>query len=402
KRLDLIKSGFESIDNCVLISAPGRTEVGGNHTDHQHGNVLAAAVNLDVLGFVEKTDDNIITVNSEGFGETEIILGQNFENLEPYYDEDDTASQIRGVAAALKNWGYNIGGFKAHVTSDVLGGSGLSSSAAFENFIAQSLNELYNDDKIAAPVLARAGQYSENKFMQKPSGLMDQTASAVGGFVQIDFKDPSQAKINPVQFDLDSVGYSLCITDTKGSHAGLTEAYAAMPNEMKEVAKFFDKEVLRDVDEKEFWVNLSRIRESLKRSNVKNVDRAILRAAHYFRDNEIAVAEAEALADNNFDLFLNLINESGRSSILRLQNIYIDPKEENVALALALSEHVLETDGKTCGAWRVHGGGLAGTIQAFVPENKLDEYCSTLNNVFGEGSCMVLKIRKYGAITINL
>lgn len=372
----------------IRISAPGRTEVGGNHTDHQKGCVLAAAVNLDVRLDVEKTDDLIVTLQTDKFGEIKVDLS----SLDPIQNDSGSVALIRGVASYLSKKQYQIGGFKGVLSSDVLVGSGLSSSAAFENVIGGAFSFLFNDGKIDLMEIAKAGQFAENKHLLKGSGLMDQSASAFGGFVSIDFSNIDSPKIERLNFDFNSVGFSLCITDTKGSHAGLDKAYSSMPGEMKAVANFFGKEVLSEVDEDEFFDNIATLR-------VNTSDRSVLRAAHFFEETKRAVNEAKALQQNNFEHFLELIRESGQSSLAYLQNVWNTTDEQGVTIGLMLSEKVLRpTNQKPVGAWRVHGGGLAGTIQAFVPDDMVSLYQSTLDATFGNNSCRVLKIQESGLI----
>lgn len=383
------KSSWQNSHKLSVITAPGRTEVGGNHTDHQHGCVLAGAINLDVVCFAKPNNSDLIRVVSNGFGIIEVEIA----NIAANNSTDDTSSLISGIVDWFIKNGKNVGGFDAYVFSDVLVGSGLSSSAAFEVAIGNVLNTLFNDLSISPVKLAIAGQYSENNFMHKPSGLMDQMASAVGGFVAIDFKDPQNPIINQVNFDIQKANYSLCITDTKGSHAGLTDAYASMPREMKMVAQYFKKDVLRQVDESEFYLNLVQIRQQVG-------DRPVLRAIHYFNDNKRAQLEAELLQKNDFPQFLKTVRKSGNSSYKYLQNIYANYDEQAISLAIAISEKVFEdakeNNIKYPGAVRVHGGGYAGTIQAFVHNDLVSKYSQSLDAVFGKGSCKVLSIRADG------
>ncbi len=387
--IDKFVDKYGYTDNLQLFSAPGRTEVGGNHTDHQHGCVLAAGVDLDVIAVARKNDSGVIRVQSEGFKEDIIDLSI----LTPQTEEIEHApALIRGVAARFHELGYEIGGFDAYTTSNVLKGSGLSSSAAFEILICTLLNTLYNDEKMDSVEKAIVSQYSENNFFNKPCGLMDQMACSYGGFVGIDFNDPTNPSIEKVDFDFGAVNHSLCIVDTGGCHADLTPDYAAVPYEMKEVAKFFGKSVLRDVDETEFYSKISELRE-------KTNDRAILRAIHFFNDNRRAIALKNALKANDFEQFKAIIKESGRSSLQCLQNVFSasDPHEQGLTLALTLTEKIL--DGK--GAFRVHGGGFAGTIQAFVPNEILDTYKTEIEKVFGKDKCYVLSVRPVGGVEVT-
>ena len=372
------------------FSAPGRTEVGGNHTDHNFGRVLAAGVSLDVIAMVIPTDDGVISVKSQGFD----IKPVNTAELDIIKAEENSSEAlIRGMAAGFKKNGHKIGGFKAYTTSNVLKGSGLSSSAAFEVLIGTILNGLYNDGSVSDVEIAQLAQYAENAYFGKPSGLMDQMASSVGGFITIDFADEKNPVINSINFDFSKSGHSLCIVDTKGNHADLTPEYAAIPAEMKSVAQFFGKKVLREITKEQLIENISAVRE-------KCGDRAVLRALHFFDDNERVLKEAKALNSGDFNTFLELVNESGNSSLSYLQNIFAvsAPSEQGVTLAIYTAKSLL---GGT-GACRVHGGGFAGTIQAFVPNEKLEEFKTGMEKVFGEGSCYVLSIRNCGGTKVVL
>lgn len=376
------------VKEVEIYSAPGRSEVGGNHTDHQLGMVLATSINLDAIAIVAKTGDNKVTIKSEGYKKEEVSL----EELQPVKEEEGTSrGLIRGMAARLKEEGYQIGGFQAYVTSDVLSGSGMSSSAAYEVLLGNIFSGLYNEMKISPVFIAQAGQYAENVFFGKPCGLMDQMASSVGGLIFIDFKELKNPEVKQVNVDFETFGYSLCIVDTKGSHAELTPEYAAIPAEMKKVAGFFNQDVLRKVDQEEFYRQIPQIREQFG-------DRAVLRAMHFFAEDERVQAQVKALEAGEFENFKSLLIESGDSSYKYLQNVYTsqDVHNQSVSIGLAVSDRVLK--GK--GAWRVHGGGFAGTIQAFVPNDLVDEYKKNLEHVFGEGSCLVLKVRKYGGIKV--
>ena len=380
---------FNSTERISFFSAPGRTEVGGNHTDHQHGCVLAASVNLDVIAVVAKNNDNVIRIKSKGYNMDTIDINDlGIKETE----KNRAASLIRGVAARFKELGYNIGGFDAYTTSNVLKGSGLSSSAAFEVLVGTILSYVFNEAKISAVEIAQIGQYAENVYFGKPSGLMDQMASSVGSFVAIDFNDPKNPIINKVDFDFASCEHTLCIIDTGGNHADLTDEYGAVPSDMKAVAKYLGKEVLRDVDETEMFAKLGDIRKDIS-------DRAALRALHFFGDNERAQLEAQALNNGDFEEFKRLVIESGNSSFMYNQNVYTckNPTEQGLSLALAASEKLLK--GK--GAWRVHGGGFAGTIQAFVPNAMLNEYKNTMESIFGVGTCHILNIRPIGGTIVE-
>lgn len=376
------------VKEVEIYSAPGRSEVGGNHTDHQLGMVLATSINLDAIAIVAKTGDNKVTIKSEGYKKEEVSL----EELQPVKEEEGTSrGLIRGMAARLKEEGYQIGGFQAYVTSDVLSGSGMSSSAAYEVLLGNIFSGLYNEIKISPVFIAQAGQYAENVFFGKPCGLMDQMASSVGGLIFIDFKELKNPEVKQVNVDFETFGYSLCIVDTKGSHAELTPEYTAIPAEMKKVAGFFNQDVLRKVDQEEFYRQIPQIREQFG-------DRAVLRAMHFFAEDERVQAQVKALEAGEFENFKSLLIESGDSSYKYLQNVYTsqDVHNQSVSIGLAVSDRVLK--GK--GAWRVHGGGFAGTIQAFVPNDLVDKYKKNLEHVFGEGSCLVLKVRKYGGIKV--
>lgn len=371
-----------------IYSAPGRSEIGGNHTDHQHGETLAASINDDAIAMVKSTDKNVVNVLSEGYDMITIDLN-DIDKKDS--EEGTTIALIKGVIKGVKDHGYNIGGFNAYITSNVLSGSGLSSSAAFETLIGTILSGLYNDMKIPAVEIAIIGQYAENYYFGKPCGLLDQTASSVGGLCHMDFINPKEPAVTKVDFDMESYGYSLCITDTKGSHADLTDDYAAVPKEMKEVASFFGKEVLIEVDEADVIKNAAAIRE-------KYSDRAFLRAIHFYEENKRVNQEVEALKTGDIDTFLKTVNSSGNSSYKYLQNVYTnhDVEHQNVSVALMLSELFLGNNGVA----RVHGGGFAGTIQAFVKNEAVADYKKKMDIVFGDGACNVLKIRKYGGMKV--
>lgn len=378
-----------------LYSAAGRSEVGGNHTDHQRGRVLAASINLDAVAVVNKNDDGAIRIVSAikaGEGYKDMTIELNAFDMDLREEEKESSlALVRGVLKGLKNRGYEVGGFNAYITSDVFVGSGLSSSAAFEVIVGTILDGLYNDMKVNMVEIAQIGQYAENVYFGKPSGLLDQMACAIGGLITIDFKDNANPVVNKVDVDFEEKGYSLCIVDTKGSHDDLTDEYAAVPYEVKKVAQFFGKDVLREVDEAEFMANIPALRAELG-------DRAILRAIHFFGDNARVANQVAALADGEFDKFLGMIKASGDSSYKYLQNVYTtkDVQAQNVSIALAVSEKVLGDNG-VC---RVHGGGFAGTIQAFVKNEFVPTYKAALDDVFGAGSCHVLKVRKYGGMKI--
>ena len=371
-----------------LFSAPGRTELGGNHTDHQHGRVLAAAVNLDTTAAVALNGRDSIRVLSEGYDLCEIPLPVGEPRADAF---GTTAALIEGVAARFTQLGHRVLGFDAYVTSRVLPGSGLSSSAAFEVLIGQIINELFCCGLSQADI-AMAGQYAENIYFGKPCGLMDQMASAVGNIITIDFAEPGQPRVTPVDFDFASSGYDLCIIDSGASHADLTDCYAAIPEELKAVCACFGVKTLREVPEEEFYKNIREIRASAG-------DRAVLRAIHVYEDNRRVEAQVDALSRGDFDRFLRLVRESGRSSWMLLQNVIPEGRTEHqeVAFALALAQHLLGDRG----AARVHGGGFAGTIQAFVPRSLLDSFRTGMESVLGAGSCHVLSIRPRGGMLLE-
>ncbi len=385
---------FESIygekENISIYSAPGRTEIGGNHTDHNNGVIMAAAVNLDVIAIVAQNNDNTVRVKSKGFDKPDIIDLNDLAINEK--EKNRSSSLIRGICARIKELGGNVSGFDAYTTSDVLRGSGLSSSAAFEVIIGAIVNGEYNNFKFTPVQIAQIGQYAENVYFGKPSGLMDQSASSVGGAITIDFEDTQNPIVENVEFDLDKYRFALCITDTKGSHANLTDEYAAVRLEMQSVAKFFGKEVLRQVDKADIIKNIDELRK-------ETGDRAVLRALHFYADSERAKEMRDAIKSGNFLKFLNAVLLAGHSSFEYNQNAYCvkNPKEQGVSIGLILSQEILS--GK--GAWRLQGGGFAGTIQAFVPNEELELFKNTMDNTFGEGSCYVLNVRNYGAIKVS-
>lgn len=387
ERISSLITGYaENFENeeVEIFSAPGRTEIGGNHTDHQQGCVIAGSISLDIMACVSKNNTNKIRIQSEGFSLSEIDITIDT----PQANEVNTSeSLIRGIATAIKNRGYEISGFDAYMTSNVLKGSGLSSSAAYEVMIGVILNHLYCKDDLDSVEIAKIGQYAENEFFKKPSGLMDQMASAVGGIILIDFKDPKEPIITKVDYDFAKKGYALCIVDTGGDHANLTDEYSAIPYDMKSVAQAMGGQVLSDVSYETFMENIKELR-------VKTSDRAVLRAMHYFEDSKRAELEAKLLQEDNFDAFLKVINDSGRSSYMYLQNVFCTgtPKQQPVCIVLAMCDHILSGRG----AFRVHGGGFAGTIQAFVPMDVLEEFKVSMENLLGEGKCHILSIRPIG------
>ena len=374
--------------DLMLFSAPGRSEVMGNHTDHQHGEVLAAGINLDAIAVVKKRDDNLIKIVSGDY--PEMCLDASKENDD--IKKGTSLSLIAGICKGLKDRGYKTGGFEAVVTSNVIIGAGLSSSAAFETLIGTILSHLYNDGKVNDVEIAIIGQYAENEFFGKPRGLMDQMACSVGSLVHIDFADEKNPITEKVMYDLSDNGYTLCITDTKGSHANLTDEYAAIPKEMKEIASYYKKDYLLGVTMDDILSDMPELRNRFS-------DRAVLRAMHFIEENRRVKKGVEALKENDIERFLSLVKESGRSSYEYLQNVYSnkDVSSQNISIALAVSDYILD-DKKE--AFRVHGGGFAGTIQAFVLNENVEKYKKTMDSVFGPDSCHALKIRKYGGIRV--
>lgn len=388
--LDAFRNLFDKNEEreVALFSAPGRTEIGGNHTDHNHGLVLAGGISLDAIAVASKNDDGIIRIKSAGYPMDEVRC----DDLDVKAEEEGRSNAIiRGIAARFKELGYNVGGFDATTASQVLSGSGLSSSAAFEVLVCTMLNYLYNDGKVDPVEIAKISQYSENVYFGKPCGLLDQMACSVGGFVRIDFEDTSKPIIEKIDFDFGKFGHSLVIVDTKGSHSDLTDEYAAVRSEMESVAEYFGKSVLREVDKADVLKNAGDIAKKLG-------ERAVLRALHFYGENEKVTAQAKALSDGDFEKFKELIIASGRSSYMYNQNVYTckAPKNQPLSLALQISEQILS--GK--GAWRVHGGGFAGTIQAFVPNDMIDEYTGAMKAIFGDDACYVLAIRPFGGVQI--
>ena len=377
------------MEKQYVFSAPGRTEICGNHTDHQHGCVLAAAVDLETVATVQVNDSNLIEIQSEGYPLVTVDLNDLAVREE---EKNSTAALIRGVASAFVQRGAKLSGFRAEVRSTVLPGSGLSSSAAFEVLIGTILNELFFEKKLTAIEIAQIGQYAENVYFGKPCGLMDQMASSVGGMVYIDFEDPENPKVQKIDVDLATFGYGLCIIDTGADHADLTDEYAAIPGELAELCQCFGKKYLREIPNAEFVQKISEIRG-------KVTDRAILRAFHIYRENDRVRQLVEALRWDDIEAFLDLIKESGRSSWMYLQNITPAGavQHQEVAVALALCETYL----KGQGAFRVHGGGFAGTVQAFVPLDMLDSFKASIEEVLGENSCHVLNIRQQGGIRVS-
>ncbi len=379
---------YGSADELSVFSVAGRSEISGNHTDHNHGKVLAASIDLDIIAIVKKTDDNTIRVKSVGFPEDTVSTAK----LAPVFaDTGRSSSLIRGVCDGFVKNGHAIGGFVAYTTSEILGGSGLSSSAAFEDMIGTILNHLYNNGEIDYIEISKISQYAENVHFGKPCGLMDQVACAAGGFVAIDFENPKAPTTRRIDFDLSAKGYALCIVNTGGSHANLTDDYAAVPAEMKAVAEYFGKPVLRGIPEQKIIENTAILRKKLG-------DRAVLRALHFIRENERVERMLNALADEDMSAFLSIIKESGSSSAMLLQNYFAPkaPAEQGISLACAIAAQILGEKG----AWRVHGGGFAGTMQAFVPTELMATFRETMETVFGAGCVTELAVRPLGAVAV--
>ena len=372
------------------FSAPGRTEISGNHTDHQRGRVLAGAVNLDTVAAVKPNGTDLIRIQSKGYPMSVVDL----KELEPVASEiNSTPALIRGVAARFTQLGCKVEGFDAYCESTVLPGSGLSSSAAYEVLIGTILNHMFFGGKVSQPEIAMIGQYAENVFFGKPCGLMDQTASAVGGLVTIDFADKDHPDIRPVKFDFESCGHALCIIDSRADHADLTDEYAAVPGELKAVCDHFGKAVTTEISERDFYAAIPQLRE-------KSGDRAVMRAIHEYNENRRVPQQVAALEKGDFDTFLRLTKESGYSSWMYLQNVipagYVN--QQSMAVALGLCEHYLAGRG----AYRVHGGGFAGTVQAFVPNDILDSFVAGIDAALGEGACHVLSIRPQGGVEMEV
>lgn len=378
------------IDSAQFLSAPGRTEIGGNHTDHQMGCVVAAAVTCDTLALAAKNNSNVVKISSQGYEPFEVLL----DDLRPRMAEDMSCALVRGIADSISRLGYDINdcGFTACITSDVPGGSGLSSSAAFEVLIGTIWNELFFGGRMSALEIAKIGQRAENLYAHKPSGLLDQATSSFGGLVSMDFSRQDDPVVKRLDVDFSKYGYELCVVNTGGSHADLTEDYAAIPQEMKLAAQCFEKEHLRAVDREEFYRNIDLV--------IRKVgERPALRAMHFFDENERAAEQADALEAGDMNRFLELVDESGRSSENALQNIYSSKNNERrVSFALEYAKHLIGSKG-VC---RVHGGGFAGTIQAYVPIEKYKEFEQSMDKVFGKGSCLKLSIRPCGAIIIDI
>lgn len=377
---------FGERSDVQLISAPGRTEIGGNHTDHNNGRVLAASVNLDALCAASSRDDLKVCFHSEGYDPIEMDL----TDLSVHPEETGTTKGlIRGVAYGMKQAGYRIGGFDAAVTSTVAGGSGLSSSAALEVMLTGVLDSLYNEFKMPYALRAQISKQAENIYFGKPSGLLDQMASAAGGLVTVDFRDTDRPEVEAISYDFAKKGYSLVVVATGGSHANLTDHYAAIPAEMKSVAQCFGQPVLRGLTVEQMTEKIGELRSKVS-------DRALLRAFHFIQEDKRVPEQVAALKEDRIRDFLKLIIDSGRSSYMYLQNIYADPADQSLSLALCLAENMLQG----CGAWRIHGGGFAGTTLNFVPQDLTEKFVNVMEQAFGEGACSVLNIRPVGAARV--
>ncbi|MCQ2539260.1 MAG: galactokinase [Acetatifactor sp.] len=388
KLLERFREMFPDKQEVAVFSAPGRSEVCGNHTDHQNGMVLATSINLDAIAVVAPTEDGVIRLKSDDYPMETVDI----TNLEQNNAEfGTTTALIRGVVAGLKERGHAVGGFAAVVTSDVLMGAGMSSSAAFESLVGTILSGLYNEMSVSSVEIAKIGQYAENVYFGKPCGLMDQMACSVGGMIYIDFADKANVIVEKIDSDFKAQGLTLCIVDTKGSHADLTPDYAAVPAEMNSVAKALGKEHLREVEEEEFYSKIPALRKLVG-------GRAVLRAIHFYEEEKRVLLAAESLKNGDYETFLETVKASGDSSAKFLQNIY-SPKDidaQNVTVALAVTETII----KDQGVCRVHGGGFAGTIQVFAKDSVVEEYKEKIEQIFGEGSCHVLKVRNAGGICV--
>ncbi len=390
--IDAFTAEYGEDRDIRIFSVPGRSELSGNHTDHNLGCVLAGAIDRDIIAIAAKNNDGVVRIHSEGYPEDVVDLSQigDPQNFKPY----SSTALLAGICNGFREKGYAIGGYDAYTTTQVLKGSGISSSAAFEVQCGNIMNYLYNAGGIANEEIAKLAQYAENVYFGKPCGLMDQMACAVGGFLSIDFEDPKNPVIHPIPFSLSEVGYKLCIVNTGGNHADLNDDYASVPREMKAVAHFFGKETLRGLAESDIIASIPLLRPVVG-------DRAIMRSLHFLRENARVNRQEAALQAGDFPTFLSLVLASGQSSFEYLQNVYTvkNVEEQGLSLALCVTSGILH--GKGC-AWRVHGGGFAGTIQAFVKEEYAEEYASVMNAVFGAGAVMMLSVRPVGATEIKL
>ena len=394
KRYEAVLKGFlkEFGEKDVkLFSSPGRTEISGNHTDHNNGKVLGGSINLDCVAVAAKNDSDFVNIISESFSQKFRV---NINDIEPGTDKIGTIELLKGILAGFEQRGASIGGFDAYITSNVISSAGVSSSAAFETLICQIINTLFNEGKLSKTDYAYIGKYAENNYWDKASGLLDQMCCAYGGLISIDFANPDLPKVEELDFDFAGAKHDLIIVQTGRGHADLSADYSSIPAEMKKVAEFFGKSTLSEVNEDEFYNNLSKIRAFAG-------DRAVLRSIHFFDENKRVDNEIKALKSNDFDSFLKNITDSGNSSWKYLQNVYTNaaPNEQGITVALALSERFLKE--KNVGATRVHGGGFAGVIMAMVPENYSDEYVSYMDKFLGKGSSYKMKIRPYGSICLD-
>ena len=393
ERYRQVVKGFEKTygDNDILLfSSPGRTEISGNHTDHNHGKVLAGSINLDCVGAAAKNGTDTVRILSETFNQKFII---SLKDLKPSAEMTGTIDLTKGILQGFKEKGYEIGGFDAYITSNVISAAGVSSSAAYEMLICSMINEFFNDGKVDVVTYAHVGKYAENKYWNKGSGLLDQMACAVGGMITIDFKNPLKPAVEKIDYDFGAQDHSLIIVQTGKGHADLSEEYSSIPNEMKRVAAVFGKEFCADITEKEVIDNAEKVRKEAG-------DRAFLRALHFFEENKRVEKEVKALKENRFDEFLDLITESGNSSWKWLQNCYVPGSEEQgITSALALTELFIKEKG--CGACRVHGGGFAGVIMAMLPNRVADEYITYIEKAMGPGSAYRMSIRPYGAVCVD-
>lgn len=394
KRYQDLLEGFEKTyqDNDVLLfSAPGRTEISGNHTDHNHGKVLAGSINLDCVGAAAKNNSDKVNIVSETFNQTFTI---DLNYLEPSEKMAGTIDLVKGLLKGFLDSGYEIGGFDAYITSNVISAAGVSSSASFEMLLCSILNTFFNEERMNPVAYAHIGKFSENKYWNKASGLLDQMACAVGGLITIDFQKPSVPVVEKIDFDFSSQNHSLIIVNTGKGHADLSEDYSSVPNEMKKVAEFFGKEVCSEITEEQVISNLSKVREYAG-------DRSVLRALHFFEENKRVEAEVAALKENRFQDFLDNITASGNSSWKWLQNCYTNSnvQEQGICIALALTELFIAEKKK--GACRIHGGGFAGVIMAMLPNELVDEYIKYIEDAIGEGNAYNMSIRPYGAICVN-
>ena len=393
-RYDRLHNEFKAFygkkSNTSFFSSPGRSEIGGNHTDHNRGKVLAAAINLDIISEAAPNNSDVIKLKSFEYNKIDII--DISEKNKKDSEIGRSSSLIRGICSKCIDMGYNVGGFDAFTVSKVLKGSGLSSSAAFEILVVTIINHLFNDDKISPIECAKIAQFAENNYYGKPSGLMDQTACSLGGFMKIDFADPYEPTVKTINTNLSEEGYSLCIIDIGDTHSNKSREYASIPDEMKSVALQLGAGYLSQADEDEFYAKLPAIRSTCG-------DRAVLRAIHFFNENKRVEAQAVALEKRDMKAFLELVRQSGESSLALLQNIYSEgnPKSQGLGIALALSKQILGNNG----AYRVHGGGFGGTMQAFVPKEFVNSYKAKMESVFGIGSCHTLCVRPIGSCKVE-